>query len=82
MKIKEKIAKAVDWDNKERTFHVSCSFDRDKLLHHFTEICLQEGLRLSHALNLFLSFHRISGSCSYKIVHIKKSAVNSKMLLE
>ena len=33
---------------------------------------LDSGFKLSHALKLLLIFHHISGSCFYKIAHVKK----------
>ena len=49
---------------------LSCPFVNEKLLHRFPKIYFTTWFRLSLALNLFLIFDQISGSCSYEIVLI------------
>ena len=55
--------------DKGRTFHIHL------LVESFCIIVQKnlQGFRHSFVLNLFLIFHQISVSCSYKIVPIKKS---------
>ena len=56
------------WQGKD----LSCLFVSGKLLHRFPKYILRKGFRLSLVFNLLLIFHEISGSCSYKIVLIKR----------
>ena len=52
--------------NKERTLHVHM------LLESLCILCKNAFLNCSSASGLFLIFDQISGSCSYKVVVIKK----------
>ena len=69
--------------NKERTFLVH--FLMGSFCIVIQAYILRQSFRPSLVLNLFLIFHQISGSCSYKIVLImKKECKNSfcKLLFE
>ena len=62
--------------NKERIFHVHMLEERLCIV--LQKHVLRQYFRLKLLLNLLLMFHKISGSCSYKIVRIKR--VYSKVL--
>ena len=51
----------------------SCPLVSGKLLHR-----LRQGVRLSLVLNLFLTFHKISDSCSYKILRTKEECISMR----
>ena len=74
MKIKEKSVKAVMslQVNKKRTFHVHMLMDNFSIVFH--KYILRPGFMLGRIL-LFLIFHQISDSCSYKIIQLKKVAM-------
>ena len=55
---------------KERAFHFLSLVE--SLCIVFQKYFLRQGFRLSLVLNLFLIFHQISGSRSYRIVLIEK----------
>ena len=68
-KIKSVMAVNSPQNNKERTFHVHLLVESDCIA--LQKYILRQGFRLSLVLNLFLSFHHISGlyfykNCSYK----------------
>ena len=60
----------------ERIFHVHLLVENFCIV--FQKYILRQGFGLSLALNLFLIFHQISGSCSYEIVLIKRKSVNAR----
>ena len=74
-KSKSKIFKAVNSPqvNKERTFHVHLLLESFCIV--IQKYILQQGFSLSLVLNLFLIFHQISRSSSYKIVLIEKECI-------
>ena len=55
---------------KERTFHVHLLMESFYVI--FKKYVLGQGFSLSFVLNLFLIFHQISGSCSYRMVLLEK----------
>ena len=60
--------------NKERIFHAYLLVE--SFCHVFQKYLLRQSFRLSIDLNLFLIFHQISGSFSYKIVLIRERVYN------
>ena len=49
---------------------------RGSAFNTFQQCILRQGFRLSLVLNLFIIFHQISGSCSYKVVNRKRVHIN------
>ena len=59
--------------SKENTFYVHLLVESFCVV--FQKHFLKQGIRPSLVLNLFLSFHQISGSCSYKFFLNEKESV-------
>ena len=64
--------------NKERTLHVHMSVESLRIL--LPKCILQLFFNLRLVINLFLIFHQISGSCSYKVVLMSVTPTFCSML--